>query len=313
MVERGQTVAAGAPLIRLDTRNAQLGAREANANLAAARAQRQLAEDECKRAQALFDKGAITKSQYEREQTSCTAALQQVAAAEARTQMITKSITDGIVRAPFAGVISDRWISPGEWVAPGMRLVTLVDATPLRVELTVPESVVPRLALDQSVEIEAVAWPGKVFPATITRMGAEIGRATRALVAEATISADTPLVPGMFVEARLTTGSAPRTAVPETAVVMRGQTWRVVVAVDGRLQERVVQRGAAPAAGQVSVWKGLEPGDKVVLHADGNGVVDGVKLGRASSASTPTPPAPPPGPTTNAVPVEGSAAAPAPR
>src|SRR5204863_1222232 len=103
MVERGDTAKAGDALIRLDTRNAQLGAREANANLEAARAQKQLAQDECARAQSLFDKGAITKSEYEREQTSCTAALQQVTAAEARTQMITKSISDGIVRAPFAG------------------------------------------------------------------------------------------------------------------------------------------------------------------------------------------------------------------
>jgi membrane fusion protein (multidrug efflux system) len=315
MVDRGQTIKQGDPLIRLDTRNAQLGAREANANLASARAQRKLAEDDCKRAQALFDKGAITKSQYEREQTTCTSALQQVAAAEARTQMITKSISDGIVRAPFAGVVSDRMVSPGEWVAPGVRLVTLVDIDPMRVELTVPESAVPVLALDQRVEIEAVAWPGKVFSATITRKGAEIGRQTRALIAEATIEPGTPLVPGMFVEARLQVGTKLRPVIPETATVKRGQTWRVFVAVDGRLQERVVQLGPPSGPGLRSVLKALEPGEQVVAVADDDKIVDGARIaGQPAPAPAPAPtpapsPTPPnPNPQPAAVPVEGSAA-----
>jgi membrane fusion protein (multidrug efflux system) len=289
MVERGQPVKAGDALVRLDTQNARLGAREANANLAAAKAQRQLAEDECARAKALFDKGAITKSQFEREQTTCTAALQQVAAAEARTEMITKSVRDGIVRAPFAGTVSDRWISPGEWVAPGMRLVTLVDADPLRVELTVPEAAVPKVALDQAVEVEAVAWEGKTFAAKLTRTGAEIGRQTRALIAEATIESGTPLVPGMFVEARITIDTKPQPVVPETALVKKGQTWRVFVAVDGRLAERIVQRGPLASPGMRSVLKNLAAGEYVVQVADDKKVTDGSKLAN--------PPAPAPAPT----------------
>jgi RND family efflux transporter MFP subunit len=284
MVDRGKEVKAGDPLVRLDTRNAQLGAREANANLAAAKAQRQLAEDECKRAQSLYDKGAITKSQYEREQTSCTAALQSVAAAAARTDMISKSIRDGIVRAPFSGTVSDKWIAPGEWVTPGNRLVTLVDADPLTVELTVPEAAVPVVALDQAVEIEAVAWPGKTFPATITKRGAEIGRQTRALIVEATIGPGTPLVPGMFVEARITIDTKPRAVIPDTAKVKRGQTYRAYVAVNGHLQERVIQLGPVPAPGQISVLKGLEVGEQVVVVADNKQITDGIKLGTGGAA-----------------------------
>jgi membrane fusion protein (multidrug efflux system) len=292
MVERGASIKQGDPLVRLDTRNAQLGAREAKANLAAAKAQRQLAEDECARAQALYDKGAITKSQFEREQTSCTAALQQVAAAEARTDMITKSISDGIVRAPFTGVVSDRWISPGEWVSPGTKLVTLVDADPLKVELTIPEAGVPDVKVGQDVVVKAVAWD-KPFHATISRMGAQIGRDTRALVAEATLDPGTPLVPGMFVEAVITIANDDLHAViPETAAVKRNQTHRVFVAFDGRLQERVVQLGPVPAPGMYSVLKGLTPGEHVVTVADDKSISDGMKLtGKAAAASTVKPPA----------------------
>jgi membrane fusion protein (multidrug efflux system) len=305
MVERGDTVKAGDPLIRLDTRNAQLGAREASANLAAARAQRQLAQDECARAQALFDKGAITKSQYEREQTSCTAALQQVAAAEARTQMITKSIADGIVRAPFDGTIGDRWISPGEWVAPGVRLVTLIDANPLKVELTVPESEVPKIALEQRVVVEAIAKPGQEFAGKVTRIGAEIGRQTRALVVEATLAEGTPLVPGMFVEAQIQTGTRRYPAVAKTAVAKRGQTWRAFVVVDGVVQERVVQIGPEPIgeANMISIVKGVSAREVLVAVVDAS-TADGARV-QATGAPAPAPPTLPTPPTPEEAKVSG--------
>ncbi|MEJ7604414.1 MAG: efflux RND transporter periplasmic adaptor subunit, partial [Kofleriaceae bacterium] len=108
MVERGQRIKMGAEIVRLDVRNAALSAREAQANLATARAQRQLAEEECRRAKELLDKGAITRSEWDRQNATCTSALQSVSAAEARTAMISKSVADGIVRAPFEGVVAER-------------------------------------------------------------------------------------------------------------------------------------------------------------------------------------------------------------
>src|SRR5215813_7295619 len=83
LVERGQRVKMGQPVVQLDVRNAALSAREAQANLEAARAQKQLAEEECKREQVLFEKGAITRSEYDRQMTQCTSTLQQVSAAQA--------------------------------------------------------------------------------------------------------------------------------------------------------------------------------------------------------------------------------------
>jgi membrane fusion protein, multidrug efflux system len=277
MVERGQKVKMGDPLLRLDTRSAALGAREAQANLAGARAQRQLAEDECKRAQALLDKGAITKSQYEREQTSCTAALQQVAAAEARTALIVKSVSDGVVRAPFSGEISAKNVSNGEWVMPGKPLLTLIDVDPLRVELSVPETLVAKVAVGQTVEVLAVAFPGKVFTAKVTRLGGEISAAARSLTAEAAVDPGSPLVPGMFVEARVVIGQTARPVVPASAVVRRGKSWRVYVATaKGELEERVIQRGADPRAGFVSIAAGVKTGEKVVSPITEQ-VVDGAR------------------------------------
>jgi membrane fusion protein (multidrug efflux system) len=278
MIERNQRVKIGQPLIQLDVRSAALGAKEAAANLAAARSQKQLADQECERTKSLLEKGAITKSEYDRQMAQCTSAQEQVAAVQARTQMMAKSVADGLVRAPFDGVISEKMVSPGEWVAPGKPLFTLVDDDPLKVELSISEIAVPLVKQNQRVELVTVARPDKPAGATITRLGAEIGR-TRSLIVEGVVDKGSELVPGMFVEARLKIGEVTRPIVPQTAVVKRGKTWRAYVIKKGEAEERVVQLGSSPAEGQVSITQGLAKGDKIVSKVtdeivDGRAVVE---------------------------------------
>ena len=329
MIERGQRVKMGDPVVRLDVRSAALSAREAQANLSAARAQKNLAEEECKRAQSLLDKGAITKSEYDRQITQCTSALEQVSAAQARTEMIAKAVADGLVRAPFDGVVADRAVNAGEWVAPGRPLFTLVDDEPLKIELSVPEKAVQAIKLGQQVVLTAVATDCVTYRATVSRVGAEIGR-TRSMIIEATLdkafrgAVDTEacakvdaaaipftLVPGMFAEAEVVIGQKQRPIVPATALFQKGKQWHVYAAVDGELQDKIVQRGSSPAPGQISILQGLTGSEQVLTNVvaaaaelktqqrelgDGLAVVGGATTPAAAAA----PAAPPPSPTPSA-------------
>jgi membrane fusion protein (multidrug efflux system) len=227
-VERGDRVKMGQPVVQLDVQSAALGAREAQANLANARVQRELAEQECARTKQLLDKGAITRSEYDRQTTQCSSALQLVSAAEARAQMMMKTVADGIVRAPFDGLVAQKSVSVGEFVSPGRPLFTLVDDDPLRIELSVPESEVNAIKLGQDVLLTAVSARDKSYKAKVTRVGAEIGR-SRALIVEATLEPGSGLVPGMFAEATLTVGTDKHPVVPKAAVVDRGKRKHVFV------------------------------------------------------------------------------------
>jgi RND family efflux transporter MFP subunit len=275
LVERGQRVKMGDPVVRLDVRTAALSAREAQANLEAARAQKQLAEEECKRAQTLLDKGAITRSEYDRQITQCTSTLQQVSAAQARADMITKSISDGLVRAPFDGQVTEKSVAPGEWVAPGRTLFTLVDDDPLKIELSVPEAAVRSIQKGQKVELSAVAQPDKIYTATVSRVGGEIGR-TRSLIVEATLDPQKDLVPGMFAEAHVVVGQTSRPVLPAEAVIKRGKLWHAFAAVKGELQDHVVQVGPAPS-GQVSILQGVTKGEKLVAKITDQ-IIDGLRV-----------------------------------
>jgi membrane fusion protein (multidrug efflux system) len=276
LIERGQRVKMGQPVVQLDVRTAALSAREAHANLEAARAQKALAEEECKRAQTLLDKGAITRSEYDRLSTQCTSTLQQVSAAQARADMITKSISDGLVRAPFDGQVTEKSVTAGEWVAPGRTLFTLVDDDPLKIELSVPEVAVPAMQKGQKVELAAVSQPGKIYAATVSRLGGEVGK-NRAFIVEATLDPQKDLVPGMFAEARVIIGQTPRPIVPKDAVVQRSKLWHAFVAVKGELQDRIVQVGPAGSPDQVAILQGLNKGDKVVAKVTDQ-IIDGLRV-----------------------------------
>ncbi|MEP6862896.1 MAG: efflux RND transporter periplasmic adaptor subunit [Deltaproteobacteria bacterium] len=276
MVERGQHVKLGQPVVQLDVRSAALSAREAQAALQSARVSKQLADDECARTKQLLDKGAITKSEFDRQNTQCLNAVEQVAQAQARNDMMSKSVADGMVRAPFDGVVSEKNVSPGEWVAPGKALFTLVDDDPLKIELSVPEKAVTVIKKDQRVEIVAVSQPDKRFGATINRLGAEIGK-SRALTAEAVLDKDSGLVPGMFAEAHIIIGQSPRIVLPAEAVVRRGDTWHAFVVKNGVAEDHIVQLSASPGDGKVAIVQGVDKGDKVVAKVTDQ-LVDGVKV-----------------------------------
>ncbi len=64
---------------------------------------------------------------------------------------------------------------------------------------------------------------------------------------------------------------------PETAVVKRGKTWHAFVVVKGEAKDMIVQLGAKPAPGMVSIAQGINKGDKVVAKVTDQ-VIDGVRI-----------------------------------
>ncbi|HWM84640.1 MAG TPA: efflux RND transporter periplasmic adaptor subunit [Kofleriaceae bacterium] len=305
-VERGQRVKQGQPLVRLDVRGAVLGAREARAQRAAADSEARLADAECARSRSLFDKAAITRAQFDREMAACTGTREQVAAASARVSMANKAVGDGLVRAPYDGVVVERMVQVGEYVRADSQLVSLVDPDPLRLELTVPESLIGRLAVGRSLSFTTTALPGRSFTARIDILGPAVDRAGRSLVVEALVEAHgvTPrdtvsgsggdgrggegdtgsrdggagLLPGMFVTANIQVGSRELPVLPRAALRRVGSTWRIFAVVDGALEERIVQLASgAPESGQVALLIGARAGDRVVSPASAE-LRDGMRI-----------------------------------
>lgn len=264
LIDRGTPVKAGAVLAVLDKRSATIRAREAAANVAQARSQVDQARDDCNRADELLQSGAIGKADFGRIKTQCQTSQQSYEAAQARSEAALQGLTDAVIRAPFAGIVSERFINVGEYVQPQTKIVHLVASDPLRLQLNVPESALAEVHQGMQVELRVSAYPNLWFKATVRYMSASLRERTRDLLVEAVVpNADLKLRPGMFAVARLVLPKADAPVVPEASLRVDGTLARVFVDKGGTLEERIVELGARD--GQlVEVRKGVSKGEAVV-------------------------------------------------
>jgi membrane fusion protein, multidrug efflux system len=264
-VERGMAVKPRQVLATLDVRAASLSAAEADAQARSVAAQNEQARDECTRYEKLKERGAVSDLEYQQKITQCRTLPLSAQAATARAALAAQNVGDGIVRAPFAGIIAERFIEVGQYVRQDSKVATLVAVDPLRLELAVPEAEVSRVALGAEVAFGVSAYPGRRFTGKIRYVSGVVRASTRDLVVEAVVdNPERALLPGMFADVELSVGSQRLPSVPRSSLVTRGDQARLFVVQDGRVEERVVALG--PALGErVAVLRGVGPEETVVV------------------------------------------------
>lgn len=276
-VERGQAVKAGDSLALLDSRGASITANQAAAQSGLARAQLEQAQKDCERVKALFQSGSISKAEYDRTTTQCETTQFSAAAAAAQQQSAQKLVGDALIRAPFAGIVGERFVNVGQFVQPSTRIVSLYMPDPLRLELTVPEANIGSVKIDAPVRFTVSAYPDKTFTGAVKFISPNVRTSTRDLVIEALCpNADFALKPGMFAVAQLDAGERKTAAVPKSALKRDENAARVFTVFEKRIQEHIVQTGGEKDD-LVAVLVGVKPGDQVVVNP-GPDVRDGAPV-----------------------------------
>ncbi|HMJ55184.1 MAG TPA: efflux RND transporter periplasmic adaptor subunit [Polyangiaceae bacterium] len=178
------------------------------------------------------------------------------------------------MRAPFAGVIGERYVNVGDYVQPSSKVVTLLVDDPLRLRLTVPEPAIAYARQDVNVFFKVVGIPDKTFTAVIKYVGREIRAMTRDVVDEAIVdNHDRLLLPGMFTTVQLPTGTAPQAIVPKSAVLRTDSGPAVFAVVDQHLQQRAVRLGLE-LDDTIAIPEGVKKGDRVALRPSAD-MIDG--------------------------------------
>lgn len=276
-VERGQKVTAGEVVARLDARLAKYSAKAAAAQSKVAKAQLDLAALECDRAGKLLASGTISQAEYDKTMSACATSKSSVSAAESNAALASVQAGDSVVKAPFAGIVGERFVDVGEYVQPPTRVVSLFSIDPIRVSIAVPEAEVGHVSLGQRVDFTTHAVAERNFEAEVKYLSPALRESTRDLLVEALApNPDGALRPGMFVTVRVGVGDEPRLVVPESAVVTRNGRSLVFALRGGRAIEQVVRIGARKD-GKVAVLAGLVAEDKVVAEPPAD-LVDGTRL-----------------------------------
>jgi membrane fusion protein (multidrug efflux system) len=268
--ERGQPVKRGQLLASIDSRTSALAATAAEAQAKVAQSQLDQARRDCDRVNHLLEVGAISQAEHDRQTAACTSQQWSAAAAEAQQTSAATVLGNAHIRAPFDGVIGERYVSLGQYVQPSTRVASLYSPDPLLLTLTVPEANIAAIAVDLSVSFTVSAFADELFTGQVKYISPNVREATRDLVVEATVSnADGRLKPGMFAVARVLVDSPSTPVVPSAAVVRDDTGARVFVVVGQELQERLVQVGES-VGDLVAVTSGAKRGDRVVLRPASN-------------------------------------------
>lgn len=263
-VERGTRVVAGQVLAKVDVRALMLSAKEAEAQALSVQAQTEQARAECARYEQLRQKGAISELEYDQKMSQCRVLPFSAEAASARASLAAQNVGDGIIRAPFSGIVSQRFVEVGQYVRPDTRVVSIVSGEPLRLEVAVPEAHVGKVLVGAKLSFQVAAYPEREFAGTVRFRSGALDPRTRDLVVEAVIEdPERLLLPGMFADVRVDVGTRSLPSVPRSALTFVDGRAHAFVVKDGRLEERVLALG--PSVGErVSVQKGVALGERVV-------------------------------------------------
>jgi membrane fusion protein, multidrug efflux system len=248
----GTEVAEGAPLVRIDDQ-------ELKAQVAKAEADRDLARQALTRTRELLSQKASSASDLEKAEATARST-------QAELDLLTIRLGRTTVRAPFAGVVGQRYISLGDYVTTSTRLVSLQTVNPQRVAFTVPERFATRLKRGQRVAFRVASLTGEEFEGVVDFIDPVVQLPARTILIKAVVpNPRRQLAAGMFAEARLATEVRPRAVIiPEDALLPLQGAFFVWISKDSKATRRQVGIGVR-TPGFVEVKSGVEAGEQVVV------------------------------------------------
>ncbi len=295
---RGDAVAAGAVVLRLDdsVQRARLALAQQDVRTARARAEEaclgaELAVKELARGQALRVDGIASEqvldgltSSRDRSAAACRAASAVSAQAEAQVRLVEVELALTRVEAPFAGVLAEVATELGEWITPSPPgvpippVLDLIDPTSLYVSAPIDEVEAERLAVGQAVRVTVDTRPGQKLAGNVARVAPfvldvlEQNRTVEIEVELAEPAVAAGLLPGLSADVEIVISRVDGVLRLPTAAIAEGG--KVLLLADGRLAERRVETGKRNWQ-LTEVREGVAEGELVVTSRDSTAVKAG--------------------------------------
>jgi len=287
----GAWVDQGAALVALDdaTQRAQL--RLAQERLGAARAaqreaciQRDRAKRELERKRELAAQNIVSddvldqlQSASEAATASCNRVRAEVGTAQAQIAAVEVELAKMVMRAPFRGVIAEVTVEVGEWITPSPPLLTapavidVIDPTSVYVSAPMDEVDSAAIRAGQPAKVTVDSHAGREFAGSVSRVAPYVldveaqNRTVEIEVELADVETAATLLPGTSADVEVVLEARDPVLRLPTSALLEGD--RVLVADDGRLEERSVEIGLKNWD-YAEVTAGLEPGQRVVVSLD---------------------------------------------
>ncbi len=258
--DEGQYVEAGELLLELESSEIVAGLALAEAALSESRS---LYE----RNKSLSQSKAISASNLEQ-------LLAQVKVDEAQVEAARARLANTRIRAPFAGRVGLRRVSPGSFVNTTTVITTLDDVKTIKLDFSVPETFLTVVEDGMRIEAQSIVFPDRVFEGEVASVDTRLDPVSRAVQVRAVLpNDDGALKPGMFLTVDLQRDQGEVIVAPEQSIVPEGTQQFVFVVNDGIVEKRAVTIGRR-IPGFVVISDGLSVGEAVITEGT-NKVRDG--------------------------------------
>lgn len=281
--EAGEWVKAGEPLVKLEQRDFLLALERAEAAQRTAEAQLERAEvaledarRDYERGKALYERRVISQQEYEKLEAAYRSARAQyelaraqLAQAQVVVEQARTELEETVIRAPFSGYVSERFVDPGQrvYTMPPTEILEILDLSQVKVLFDLPERELPGVRKGLRALVSPDAMPDRILEAKVSEVFPKVDPVTRTFRAEVALENPQGLLKaGMFVRVRVLKGKREVVAVPLDALLRAEGTGRVFcfVVEAGRAQRREIVPGAR-FGGWVEVVEGLREGEMVVV------------------------------------------------
>lgn len=272
----GAPVSAGQVVAQLDDALPQAAIQQAEALVAQARAQADLAEDTFRRQQGLFRDSIISALEFENIRTQRLAAEAAVRQAEAGLAQARAQSRFTRITAPFSGRVEAHSVQRGEQVNPGMPVVRIVSANRLKVVAGIPERFAGDIRVGDQVQVTfTVLQEPSPRTARVSFVGNAVDPQSRTFPVELELTnPDGRIKPAMVASVLLTRARLTNVLVVPQASILRderGESVFVVAQTEmGDVAQRRRIRTGPSFSGRVVVEDGLSAGDRLVVLGQNN-------------------------------------------
>ena len=277
-VRDGQPVQQGQVLLKFDDSTIRAAADQARGNLQKDQATLAYNKAEWEKNLPLLKSGAISQSAYDQKFSLYQTSLGQVEGDKAALTKALEDLKHTVVKAPIAGLLSDRYIEKGDWVSTGGKLFQISDYSVVYLETFLTDREVAKLNIGKVIlegdgvqaEVRVDSLPQKTFKGRIRYIQPVTNQNQLFQVRIYIDNKSMELFQGMFARAQIAIKRIPNVLrVPIDALldqIRNGQSNTVVV-VDKHQQARVTQvKIGATDEDYAQVVEGLQPGEQIVVE-----------------------------------------------
>ena len=184
-------------------------------------------------------------------------------------EQLDSKIRDAKLKAPFDGVITEKFVEQGDTVQPGQRLIRVAHVAYLRIKAEVPVNMLSALRRGEFVNARIDVGGGIPVKARISQIFPVANKSRHTVTVKFDLPRGVPGGPGMYAEVQIPNPNAARQrlpTIPAEALIRRGSLPAVEIIENGKPSLRLVRIGKSVGNGRLSILAGLKGGEQVILQ-----------------------------------------------